>query len=274
MTYGELYSQAEELLGSVFEARQLFAHTTNKQVVHLPWLGNKEAPDKAVRLLLSLCRRRLDGEPLQYLLGEWEFYGLPFRVGKGVLIPRQDTETLVDVALEKLEGVHRPEVLDLCSGTGCVAVAIGHHRPDARVTALELSDKAFAFLNKNIMINDSPVKPVRGDLLEYIHPKPLDMLVSNPPYIPRDVIATLQVEVRHEPRRALDGGVDGLDFYRSIISLYRPQLKPGAWICMEVGIGQNEKVGAILEESGFAGVNDRTDYTGVPRVVFARRDLE
>lgn len=270
MTYGELYRKVKDQLESAFEAGQLFTHVTNKKVMHLSFLGEREAPDKVVELTLKLCRRRRDGEPLQYLLGEWEFYGLPFKVGRGVLIPRADTETLVDVALEKIRDTPTPEVLDLCSGSGCVAVALSHERPDAAVTALELSDAAYEYLLQNIEINDVRVSPVRGDLMDYTHLKPLDLLVSNPPYIPRETIATLQREVLHEPRRALDGGADGLDFYRSIVRLYRPQLAPSGWICLEVGIGQSGKVGEILAAEGFTEVGTRNDYGGVARVVYAR----
>jgi release factor glutamine methyltransferase len=271
MTYEELYQQIEELLDSKFEAGQLFTHVTSKHMMHLPFLSKKSVPEKDVSLLQKLCERRQQGEPLQYLLGEWEFYSLPFKVGKGVLIPRADTETLVDVALERMRDMQSPEVLDLCSGTGCVAIALSHERPDANITALELSDRAYVYLRRNITVNKSPVTGLRGDLREYTHPRPLDILVSNPPYIPRETIASLQREVRFEPRRALDGGIDGLDFYRAIVSLYRQQLKPGGWICLEVGIGQSEQVAWILDEHGFGEIKARHDYGGVERVVYARR---
>lgn len=274
MNYRELYLDLEEKLDSAFEARQIFTHATNKYVMNLSFLGDKPVPPREETVAQSLCTRRMSGEPLQYLLGKWEFYGLTFRVGKGVLIPRQDTETLVDVALGKVANTERPEILDLCSGTGCVAIAIEQHHIDARVTALEVSEEAFPYLRENVMINDSTVKPILGDLLNYIHPQPLDLLVANPPYIPRDVIATLQKEVRHEPRRALDGGVDGLDFYRAIIRRYRPQMKEGGWMCMEIGVGQSDKVRALLAEEGFIDITVQDDYTGVPRVVSARRPVE
>lgn len=270
MTYGQLYKKAVECLGSAFEAGQLFTHVTNKQVIHLTSLRDKAAPPGAERLLHRLCERRKKGEPLQYLLGEWEFYGLPFRVGKGVLIPRQDTETLVDVALEKMQGISAPEVLDLCSGTGCVAIAFSHHFPTARVTALEVSRKAIRYLRENIDLNESAVRLVRADLHAYTHPRPLDMLLANPPYIPRDVIATLQKEVGYEPRRALDGGVDGLDFYRAIVQAYCRQVRPGGWICLEVGVGQSRKVRQIFAAEGLEQTGERGDYTGVPRVVWGR----
>ena len=270
MTYGEMYEGAVAELGSRFDAGQLFTHVSAKRVFHLSFLKDKACPEKQAELFLTLVDRRRAGEPLQYLLGEWEFYGLPFKVGAGVLIPRQDTETLVDVALEKIREVERPEVLDLCSGSGCVAIALGHVRPDAVVTAVELSDPAFAYLRRNVDINHSMVSAIRKDLWEYTHPRAVDLLVSNPPYIPHEHIASLQAEVRFEPRRALDGGVDGLDFYRAIVRLYQPQLAENGWLCMEVGVGQNGRVKAILEEHGFTGVGDTKDLGGVPRVVFGQ----
>lgn len=270
MTYGELHEKAVAFLGSRFEAGQLFTHVTQKRVYHLSFLAAKTAPERQVEILLKMCRRRRDGEPLQYLLGEWEFYGLPFKVGKGVLIPRADTETLVEVALELIGDRHAPEILDLCSGTGCVAVAVSHERPDAAVTALELSEAAYSFLLENIEINRVGVSPVRTDLIEYRHPVKLDMVVSNPPYVPREIIATLQPEVLREPRLALNGGNDGLDFYRIIAKLYLAQIIPGGWICLEVGVGQSDKVVKILEENGCFSVGVRNDYAGIPRVVFGR----
>lgn len=271
MTYGELHRMAAQQLGSAFEAAQLFTHVTSKRVMHLSFLKNKPVPDRDAELLRSLCGRRLRGEPLQYLLGEWEFYGLPLKVGSGVLIPRQDTETLVDTALACLKNIPSPRVLDLCSGTGCVAIAISHERPDADVTALEVSGAAYDYLIQNIRLNSSPVHPVLESLHEYRHTKPLDMVVSNPPYIPRQAIASLQTEVQHEPRRALDGGMDGLDFYRAIVRLYYPQLTPDGQICMEVGIGQSGKVCSILAENGYRDIGAANDLGGIARVVYARR---
>jgi release factor glutamine methyltransferase len=269
MTYTTLYHEVIQLVLSKFEAGQLFFHATNRRPQNLVLFGGKEVPEKEAELLLRLCKRRRAGEPLQYLLGEWEFYSLPFKVGRGVLIPRADTETLVDAALDKIKSTPNPEVLDLCSGTGCIAIALAHERPDARVTALEVSDAAYAYLLENISLNHSPVTPKLDDLMYYRHPRALDLVTANPPYIPADAIATLQREVLHEPRGALDGGKDGLDFYRAIARLYKPQLKPGGWICLEVGIGQAGQVSRLLAEQGFNDIGTRNDYGGIARVVYA-----
>jgi release factor glutamine methyltransferase len=269
-TYLELYNMAVDMLDSRFEARQLFTHVTTKHVQHLSFVGARESQPGQERLLRRMCEQRRSGVPLQYLLGEWEFYGLPVKVGRGVLIPRGDTEILVDVALELMRGMDAPNVLDLCSGTGCVAIAIAHHNASARVTALEISEHAYSYLLTNIVLNHSTVMPIQADLHDYTHPRPLDMLICNPPYIPAHVISTLPKELSYEPRRALSGGTDGLDFYHAISGIYRGQLKPGGWICFEVGAGQSEQVSGILRDNSYTDIQARDDYAGIPRVVYAR----
>jgi release factor glutamine methyltransferase len=270
-TYGQLLAQAQSMLGSSLAAKQLFTFVTQKNLMHMSFLSSKPVPEKQVDLLLKLCQRRLDGEPLQYLLGEWEFYGLPIKVGPGVLIPRADTEALVDVALKLIENTRSPEVLDLCSGTGCIALAISHMRRDASVTAVELSEAAYGYLIKNIALNRSKVHHVRADHTEYSHLIPLDLIVANPPYIPKDVIPTLQPEVRREPMAALDGGKDGLSHYRSIMKRYSLQVARGGYICFEVGIGQTKKVMDIMASHGFTDLESTPDLNGVPRVVSGKR---
>jgi release factor glutamine methyltransferase len=272
-TLNELYVGACHMLTSRFEIAQLFHHATKTRVHELPHVGENFATDQAVSLFVSLCEQRRAGVPLQYLLGEWEFYGLPFRVGRGALIPRADTETLVDAALElaKVTGNY-PKVLDLCSGTGCVAVAIAHMMPTAQVTALENSPHALEFLRENVRQNAVNVDVVEADLAGYIHPEQLDLICCNPPYIPSGVIQGLATELRYEPRRALDGGADGLDFYRVITELYRPRLAPAGWLCFETGEGQAPQVKKILEEHGCRSACTRSDAAGITRVVYARRE--
>lgn len=270
-SYQQLYEMAVRLVGSRFDAGQLFTHVTTKRVQHLPHIGKKPAPADQERILLRMCEQRRSGMPLQYLLGEWEFYGLPLKVGRGVLIPRADTETLVDVALEQMKGLTAPVVLDLCSGTGCVAIAIAHERPDAQVTALEISEFAYEYLLQNIALNEVAVTPVKADLNDYSHPGLIDLLTCNPPYIPAETIATLQTEVWFEPRRALSGGKDGLDFYHVISRLYYPQLREGGQICFEIGIGQSGQVAEILAANGYGGVAVSNDLAGIQRVVYGKK---
>ncbi len=213
--------------------------------------------------------RRLAGEPLQYLLGEWEFWGLTFAVGEGVLIPRPDTEILVEQGLAALNGVEAPRVLDLCAGSGCVALALAHERPDAAVTAVEWSPAAYGYLEKNIAALGGRVTPRRADVLA---PPPgdwgaFDLITANPPYLTGEEMAALPPEVRHEPPQALSGGADGLDFYRAIRAMWLPLLKPGGTLAMEIGWRQGEQVSTL-----FAPFSPRVvkDYGGNDRVVILK----
>ena len=266
-----LYLKATELLGSRFEAAQLLFHATNTNENELRLRGGQLITEHGEAMLFSLCSRRLGGEPLQYLLGEWEFYSLPFRVGPGVLIPRADTEILVDTALELIRDKQRPEIIDLCSGSGCIAIALAKHLPQAVVTAVELSDQAFVYLSGNIALNNSAVRAIHTNALEYTHEKKLDLVASNPPYIPTNDIDGLQDEVLHEPRLALDGGNDGLDFYREIATKYYSQLAPGGWFCLEVGFDQAAQVQQLLREQGCSSTATRRDLSGIERVVIAQK---
>ena len=270
-TLKKLYAHARQLLEPRFEAVQLFEYVTKTRVHELAQKGDSPAARELSDTLTEMCGQRRAGVPLQYLLGEWEFYGLPFKVGRGVLIPRADTETIVDAALELLGRIRNPEILDLCSGAGCIAIALGHVRPAARITAVEKSPHAAGYLRENIKLNNSQVQPVEADLNDYKHPRPLDLVVCNPPYIPSGEIKSLMPELRYEPRTALDGGADGLDFYKIISKSCRDPLKPGGWLCFEVGINQASQVQSILEESGYESVKTYNDLAGIARVVCARR---
>lgn len=295
MTVREWWNWLRERLSVLedggFEAIVLLETATGIMPKHVARRLDDAVPPAQAERLQSLCTRRLAGEPLQYLVGEWEFYLERFAVGQGVLIPRPDTETLVEAALDLLPEVKwtgnlynpvfppetpRVEVLDLCSGTGCVAISIARERPYIHFTALEYSSDAFAYLEKNISLNgaENRVFAVLGDVRTYTHPRPLDLITANPPYIPSAEIDTLQTEVQHEPRMALDGGPDGLDFYRVIAARYRDQLAPGGWLCLEVGAGQSGEVAALLSQSGFDAVHVRDDYAGIPRIVSAQKPLE
>lgn len=227
-------------------------------------------PGEAVVRLDGQAARRLQGEPLQYILGEWEFYSLPFEVGPGVLIPRPDTECLVEQALEYLKGRPPQRIIDLCSGSGAVAVAIAHHAPQCSVTALEKEPEAFGYLERNIRRNHAGnVRAVCADLLD--GPRglgPFDLIVSNPPYIRSKVIDTLEEPVKREPRTALDGGADGLDFYRAILSLWLPALRQGAAAMVEIGYDQAGEVFALFAPH-FAHCACIQDYSGLDRVIVA-----
>ena len=268
MTLQALHAHALERACSAFEANQLFSFATGSSA-HDD-LSAQAIPQMQTKLERALCLRE-QGHPLQYILGEWEFYGLPFRLGPGVLIPRQDTETLVDLALTLLRESENPnpEVLDLGSGSGCIAIAVAKNAPHAQLTALEASSPAYHYLQTNIALNKVQVTPVLGDLREYRHSKPADLIISNPPYISRPELAGLQAEVAHEPLLALDGGQDGLDFYRAIARRYKDQLAPSGQLLLEVGAGQHTQVEGILASFGFVSIAHHKDLTGTVRVVQA-----
>lgn len=240
------------------------------------------AEGKANRILDSV-RRRAAGYPLQYILGKWEFYGLPFKVGEGVLIPRPDTETLVDTALDRLAKFPDDDklgIIDLCSGSGCIAVALAKTLGDkAHLYGVELSGEAFPYLVDNIRDNGCNVRLLKGDVMngaimenfrsgeeddEYIK---IDCIVSNPPYLTDKEMDNLQKEVTFEPENALYGGSDGLKFYRVIACLWREILRKDGLMIFEIGSEQGEEVRKILEDNGFYDIFTADDSGGNLRVI-------
>lgn len=211
--------------------------------------------------------RRQKGEPLQYLLGEWEFWGLPFEVGEGVLIPQPDTEILVEQSLAAVKDKTAPTILDLCAGSGCVAIALAHELPNARVTAVELYDSAFSYLERNIKLNSVKVTAVKADVLS-APPEKLqgeyDLIVSNPPYIAFDERGKLSAEVLFEPEQALFADQNGLAFYRAIAEHWLPLLKEGGTLAVEIGYRQAEAVRGVFSDYD---TEVHTDYGGNDRVI-------
>ena len=276
MTLQEIWRQALSHPGpeeDPFSLACLFQKAFGVERAKLPLCGEQVPSPAQVEAFSRLRARLARGEPLQYLVETWEFFGLPFRVGPGVLIPRPDTETLVEYALSLLKGVQAPRVADLCAGSGAIGVAIGHSRPDARVHALELSPQAFRYLTENIACNGvENVQAVQADVFSPPAGLPLfDLVASNPPYIRRGELASLQRQVQWEPKMALDGGEDGLDFYRALPEIWGPRLKIGGWLALEVGYDQAQAVAGLLEAAGFGQVCCLPDPTGILRVVAAQR---
>lgn len=216
------------------------------------------------------------GMPFAYVLGEWEFYGLPMFVNENVLIPRDDTVAVADLAIKKSIFLDTsPRILDLCTGTGCIGLAIASRVNDARVTLADISKEALAVARRNITRNrlGSRVSCVQADALS-VPPAFLgqfDLIVSNPPYITGKQMQELDKSVRDfEPHLALYGGEDGLDFYRSIAKNYRASIKPGGFLCFEFGMGQGDDVSAILEENGYLILERTRDYNDRERAVVAQ----
>ena len=266
---GDLFRQAQRRAPTSFEAGELFRFATG--VGPLDDWSSPATPHMQAELERCL-ELRASGYPIQYIVGGWEFYSLPLALGPGVLIPRQDTEVLVDVAIDTLKQANlpAPEVVDLGSGSGCIAIAVKANYPNACVTAVEVSADAAAFLESNITASGLEATAVLGDMREYTHPKPIDLLLSNPPYIPGGELTGLQREVLHEPALALDGGEDGLNFYREIAARYKAQLAPGGRVLLEIGAGQQDEVSDILAAHGFGEIKVHHDLNGLPRVVSAR----
>ncbi len=256
---------AAEIPDADFDAKCMIEQVTGRKYHDMTPLSDKEAENAR-----AMAERRVAGEPLQYILGEWEFYGLRMFVGEGVLIPRPDTETLVDAVLERFVRTDAPVILDLCSGSGCIALALQANLPQASVHAVEKSDKALAYLRKNNAYHGDKITVRQADVLD-AHTAAgfsgVDVIVSNPPYLTAEEMASLQTEVRHEPAMALEGGEDGLLFYREIPKIWKKSLRPGGMLAFEVGDAQAEDVAAILEENGFADIRILPDLAGISRVV-------
>lgn len=277
MTVGELYRQGAEMLdyafveNAFFDARWLVEHALGIDSTKFALKKDKQVSKKDEVAFLALIRRRIAGEPLQYILGEWEFMGCPFKVGEGVLIPRPETELLADFAKNTLASKPNPIIFDLCSGSGCIAVSVASMFPKASVYAVEKSPEAFAYLKKNIKLNKvKNVTAVQGDvsdpnLFGSVTP---DLILSNPPYVKSGEIPTLQKEVQHEPAMALDGGEDGLEFYRILSQIWVKRLSRGGIMAVECGESQSDDVSQMLYLSG-CDTGIINDLSGIPRVVTA-----
>ena len=276
MTVFEAYNDCKKRLQLAgvtdygYEARVILRKATGYNNTQILSKYNQILTPLQESQLTALIHQRETRYPLQYMFGEWEFYGLPFRVGPGVLIPRADTEIAVDVALKLLEKAEKPQVLDLCAGSGCIGIAIAKKRDDAAVTLLEKYPQAFRFAEQNVQLNDTKnVTVTAGDIFESaLAENQYDLIISNPPYVEADEMETLQPELAYEPDTALYGGEDGLMFYRAITMNYRNALKPGGKLVYEVGEKQAESVSGILLENGFSDIGTEKDYNGVVRVVF------
>lgn len=220
-------------------------------------------------------RKRCEGFPLQYLIGKWSFMDCGLFVGEGVLIPRDDTEVCVRECISLLGKNPSPKIIDLCSGSGAIAIALASHYPEADIIAAELSDKAFPYLLKNIAHNNArSITAVKGDigLLHSDYPDgSFDAVISNPPYIRSTEIPLLQKEVQYEPVMALDGGSDGLELYRIIARHWLRKLRSGGVLSLEIGEDQGESVPALLREEGASDIRVIKDISGLDRCVTALR---
>jgi release factor glutamine methyltransferase len=261
------------------DAETLLLHVLKKNKAWLLAHADDDLPeDQAVRFS-ELLERRFCGEPIQYIIGEAEFYGLPFRVTPEVLIPRPETEHLVEKALEVAtlsdgysSKTHR--ILDVGTGSGAIAIALAHHLPNAQLTALDISSTALDIARENARHNAvaDRIQFIQSDLLASVAHERFDMVVSNPPYVALTDRQSLSVEVRdHEPTLALFAGEDGLDIYRRLIPEAFAVLEAGGYLLMEIGFGQSSAIATLLKEAGFEGIEFVPDLQGIPRVACAQR---
>lgn len=259
----------------VFEAQHLTMHALSISSLQLAVSKHDEISQSAYERLLELAKKRAGGYPLQYIIGEWEFFGLPFKVGEGVLIPRQDTERLVELAVSFLKNRENAVAVDLCSGSGCIAVSAAN-AANAQVYAVELSERAAVFLEKNITLNNCKknVTMIKGNIFdEAIRERvPLaDAILSNPPYLSQSDMNVLQTEVRSEPQMALFGGESGYDFYKKIFAFWIDKLKDGGLFAVEIGMGQEQRVSEYMASAGIKP-HSLTDYSGIVRVIYGYKD--
>lgn len=275
MTLKQLYKYCSDKLAfsecGEFEALCIFNDLLGLTKAKI-LLSEEQATEEQKKLVDDVINRRENGEPLQYILGKWDFYDLTFTVGEGVLIPRPETEMLVDFALEKLKNIENSVIYDLCAGTGCIGLTIASHRKDATVYLLEKEEKAFAYLSKNKeLLKLDNVVLLKGDLFDFDFSSlpDCDLLLSNPPYINTEEIKALQKEVLNEPVTALDGGVDGLDFYRCIAQRCVDKIRKGGYCAFECGEQQSKDIieifnGKISEKQVLF------DFNNIDRIVTFR----
>ena len=283
ITLAELYRNIRMMLlrredkdSATFLARELLCHVTGKTREQLATMGDQVVSDSTNGRATQLATRLFTGEPLAYVLGEWEFYGLKLAIDRNVLIPRDDTCAVTELAIRQgLFLENNPRILDLCTGSGCVGLAVATRVPDAKVTLADISRDALQVAKKNVTAHklSSRVSCVQANALE----KPpaflgkFDLIVSNPPYITTEEMGELDASVaEYEPHLALHGGADGLDFYRAIAQNYTAALKPGGYLCLEFGMGQGDAVCALLEENGYTILERSRDYNERERAVLAR----
>lgn len=253
-----------------FEAKQIIKHITGFDNTQILARYNDKLSEFQENNLTVIIKQRKVRYPLQYILGEWSFYGRSFLVGPGVLIPRADTETLIDVAVEFLKGKEEPQVLDLCAGSGCIGITLALEFPESGVKLVEKYDNASIYAWKNISeLGAKNAVLMAGDVFEgTANEDKYDLIVSNPPYIPVGEMNTVSPEVEFEPETALVAGNDGMMFYSAIVENYKGSLNGGGMLAFEVGIGESEAVSKIMADAGFENIGFKKDMNGIDRVVF------
>lgn len=277
MTIGELQKQGLEALAqnkveeALLKTRLLMAHVLCKTKEYLIIHSDDEIGDKQIEEFQAGINKLKEGTPLAYITHHQEFMKLDFYIDENVLIPRPDTEILVESVLEKSKEIKNANILDLCTGSGAIAISLAKYL-QSNVTAIDISSKALEIAKNNAQKNDVKITFLESDLWANVEEKQWDVIVSNPPYIETKVIETLQTEVKHEPIIALDGGKDGLDFYRRIITGSLEYLKTKGLLALEIGYNQAEEVTILIKNTGcYNEIEVIKDLGGNDRVVLARK---
>lgn len=279
-TYRELYEEGRRILeqaglpDAALDARFLLEEVCGTNLQTLLVFPEKKVTEEEVNQYRAFIQRRKDREPTAMILGEWDFMGLTFRLNKSTLIPEQDTEVLVETALEELKrrglGEAPLRILDLCTGSGCILLSLLHELGNAGGLGTDLSEEALEAARENAVRLGLQERAAfrQGDLWEPVGDERFDLIVSNPPYVPTEVIPTLEPEVRcGEPYAALDGGEDGLVFYRRIMREAAGHLKPSGIIIVESGFDEAPQIAALMQEQKLRGIRTVKDYGGLDRVV-------
>lgn len=275
MTIFEAYNSTKKKLEAagiedyVFEARQIIKHITGLNAAQILANYNRKLSEYQQNNLIALVHQREVRYPLQYIFGEWAFYGRSFSVGPGVLVPRADTEVLVEHCLEYLKQAENAKVLDLCAGSGCIGITIAKENSATDVLMVEKFDEALRYTQKNIELNGAEnAECINGDIFESAAAdKKYSLIVSNPPYIPQSEMSEISPEAKFEPETALLAEDNGMQFYKAIINNYKNSLENGGMMSFEVGINEYEAVSALLDEAGFKDITVKKDLNGIERVV-------
>ena len=254
----------------VFEAKQIIKHITGFSNSEILMNYTNRLTEFQSNNLTAIIKQRALRYPLQYIFGEWAFYGREFYVGPGVLVPRADTETLVEVCLKYLKNSESPAVLELCAGSGCIGITLALEKADAAVTLVEKFPEAARYAERNIKRHGTDnATLICGDVLNgAANDKEYELIMSNPPYVPKNEMETVSPEGHYEPETALFGGEDGLDFSRAVITEYNKALKAGGMLAFEVGAGEAAAVEALLEDAGLKEINTEKDLGGICRAVY------